>query len=165
MIDRKPYLVRAIYEWIVDNGWTPHIVVDTKTNEVSIPDGYDQDGFIILNIAPTAVQGLHIENDNISFSARFGGKACSIWFPIASVAGIYARENNEGLQLSVTPVTAEEPATTDESKPGLAVATEEPVEESSEALPEPESDAPKPASKGRPKLTVVGKTDSDSSNA
>jgi stringent starvation protein B len=125
MIDRKPYLVRAIYEWIVDNGWTPHIVVDTTTNEVSIPDGYDQDGYIILNIAPTAVQGLHIENDNVSFSARFGGKACSIWFPIASVAGIYARENNEGLQLSVTPVEEEQEVV--ESKPGL-VASEDTVE-------------------------------------
>lgn len=162
MIDRKPYLVRAIYEWIVDNGWTPHIVVDTTTNEVAIPEGYDQDGFIILNIAPTAVQGLHIENDNVTFSARFGGIACSISFPIASVAGVYARENNEGLQLSVTSVSD-----VDESAAVPAPSVVAEPDESGDAQPaeevaEPVAEAPKPSKAGRPKLTVVGKADPDS---
>lgn len=93
----RPYLVRAIYEWICDNQLTPHILVDATQPNTMVPEQFIQDGQIVLNIVPHAVHGLHISNDAISFSARFGGVARDIYVPIAAVLGIYARENSQGL--------------------------------------------------------------------
>ena len=152
MLSKKPYLLRAMYEWIVDNGWTPHIVVDTEINEASVPEQYIQDGHIILNIAVAAVQGLDIGNDEVTFSARFSGTPFDIRFPIDSVAGIYARENNEGLQFVVTKSVVDEPIADEETEvtPVVeAVKAEEKPDESEEAsVP----------TKPRPKLTVVKPT-------
>jgi len=158
MIGKKPYLLRALYEWIVDNGWTPHIVVDIDTNELSVPDGYAKDGYIVLNISSGAVQGLELGNDVVSFSARFSGKPCSIWFPIESVAGIYARENNEGLQFVVSKV--EELSDVDDNdskaKPNIGLASVSDSDSENDA----EDGAVKKRSK--PKLTVVSNRDKDS---
>ena len=93
----RPYQVRAIYEWICDNKLTPHILVDATQPNTMVPEQFIQDGQIVLNIVPHAVHGLHISNDAISFSARFGGVARDIYVPIAAVLGIYARENGQGL--------------------------------------------------------------------
>lgn len=93
----KSYLLRAIYEWIVDNGGTPHVVIFADDPKVSVPQHYVENGKIVLNISPTAAQGLLIDTDGISFSARFGGKPFTIFSPIGAVMALYASENNEGL--------------------------------------------------------------------
>lgn len=97
MTSRKPYLIRAIYEWIVDNQCTPHLLVDATLPDVSVPQDFTQDGRIILNIAPGAVQELSLANQAASFSARFGGVAHDIYVPCQAVLAVYARENGEGI--------------------------------------------------------------------
>lgn len=93
----RPYLVRAIYEWLNDNELTPHVLVDVARPGVQVPVAYVQDGRIVLNIAPGAVRDLLIHNDALSFSARFGGVPMQIHAPMAAVLAIYARENGQGM--------------------------------------------------------------------
>ncbi len=117
MTSSKPYLVRALYEWILDNDSTPYILVDTSSTEVSIPAGIASDGKVVLNLAPRAIQNLEIANDYISFSARFSGVAEEIYCPMGSLLAIYARENGEGMMF---PLDDDEQATGDsaaEDKP------------------------------------------------
>ena len=97
MTSSKPYLVRALYEWILDNDTTPYILVDTGSAEVLIPPGIANDGKVVLNLAPRAIQNLEMSNDSISFSARFNGVAEDIFCPMGSLLAIYARENGEGM--------------------------------------------------------------------
>lgn len=97
MLSRRPYLIRALYEWLVDAGEVPHVLVDATVGGSQLPDGYVQDGRIVLNIGPTAVQGLELGNDQISFSARFGGTPRNVAFPPASVLAIYGRESGQGM--------------------------------------------------------------------
>lgn len=145
MISKKPYLLRAMYDWIVDNGWTPHVVVDADINPASLPNEYVQDGHIVLNVAEAAVQGLDIGNEEVSFSARFSGQAFGVVFPVESVAGIYARENNEGIQFVVSKVEASALQDPKSDKPVLS-----PVGSDDE-----NTEKPAPEAKKRPKLTVV----------
>lgn len=93
----RPYLARAIYEWICDNHLTPYLLVDATAANTSVPSEHVQDGQIVLNIVPHAVHALHMSNDAISFSARFGGVSRDIYVPFAALLGIYARENGQGL--------------------------------------------------------------------
>lgn len=93
----RPYLARAIYEWICDNNLTPYLLVDATAANTSVPTEHVQDGQIVLNIVPHAVHALHMSNDAISFSARFGGVSRDIYVPFAALLGIYARENGQGL--------------------------------------------------------------------
>lgn len=97
MTPSRPYLVRAIYEWLNDNKLTPHVLIDVSRPGVSVPDAYVKDGRIVLNVAPGAVRDLFIHNDALSFSARFGGVPMQIMAPMASVLAIYARENGQGM--------------------------------------------------------------------
>ena len=97
MTSSKPYLVRALYEWILDNDNTPYILVDTSSDQVSIPNGIANDGKVVLNLAPAAIQNLEMTNDFISFSARFNGVGEQIFVPVTSLLAIYARENGEGM--------------------------------------------------------------------
>ena len=97
MTSSKPYLVRALYEWILDNDTTPYILVDTSNTEVLIPPGIANDGKVVLNLAPRAIADLEISTDFISFSARFNGVAEDIYCPMGSLLAIYARENGEGM--------------------------------------------------------------------
>ena len=97
MTSSKPYLVRALYEWILDNGTTPYILVDTGSEQVQIPAGIANDGKVVLNLAPQAIQDLEMTNSHISFSARFNGVAEDIFCPMTSLMAIYARENGEGM--------------------------------------------------------------------
>lgn len=92
----KPYLIRAIYEWCVDQGFTPYLatLVDEDTR---VPPGYARDGQIVLNLSPDATGQLQMANDFISFQARFGGAAHSLVIPVANVVAIYARENGQGM--------------------------------------------------------------------
>ncbi|WP_038343650.1 ClpXP protease specificity-enhancing factor [Acinetobacter sp. A47] len=93
----RPYLARAIYEWICDNQLTPYLLVDATQPYTDVPVQFVKDGQIVLNLAPHAVHQLHMSNDAITFSARFGGVAKEIYVPIRAVLGIYARENGQGL--------------------------------------------------------------------
>lgn len=93
----RPYLARAIYEWICDNNLTPHLLVDATQPNSLLPEQYIQDGQIVLNIAPHAVHQFNMINETITFSARFGGVSRDIYVPFNAVIGIYARENGQGL--------------------------------------------------------------------
>lgn len=98
MTSSRPYMIRALYDWIVDNGCTPYLLVDAHASEVQVPQQYvNKDGQIVLNIAPTAVVELAIENAAVSFNARFGGIPTDIYVPCFGVLGIYARENGQGM--------------------------------------------------------------------
>ena len=97
MTSSKPYLVRALYEWILDNDTTPYILVSTTSDQVLIPPGISNDGKVVLNLAPAAIQDLEMTNEHVSFSARFNGVAENIYCPISSLLAIYARENGEGM--------------------------------------------------------------------
>jgi len=96
MTPSRPYIMRALYEWIVDNNCTPYVLVDATVADVMVPQQYVKDGQIVLNISPGAVIELNIGNDAMAFNGRFGGVATDIYVPIAAVVGIYARENGQG---------------------------------------------------------------------
>ena len=93
----RPYLSRAIYEWICDHNLTPHILVDATQPYTDVPVQFIQDGQIVLNLAPHAVHRLNMGNEAITFSARFGGVSKDIYVPFSALMGIYARENGQGL--------------------------------------------------------------------
>ena len=97
---KRPYLIRAMHEWMGDNGHTPHIVVDTSFDGVAVPQEHIKDGKIILNISETAAHNLKLTNDAVRFRARFGGGPFDVWGPIRSVLGIYAREPGQGMIFS-----------------------------------------------------------------
>lgn len=98
MTSSQPYLIRAIYEWIVDNNLTPYLMVDATRKGTVVPEDYlDAEGRIILNISQTATSELIMSNEEITFNARFSGQAIGICVPIYSVKAIYARENGQGM--------------------------------------------------------------------
>lgn len=97
MTSSKPYLLRALYEWILDNDTTPYILVDATYEGIIIPAGIANDGKVVLNLAPQAVKDLDITNEHVAFSTRFSSVAEDIYCPMASLLAIYARENGEGM--------------------------------------------------------------------
>jgi len=97
---RRPYLLRAMHEWMTDNGQTPHLVVDAAADGVVVPRQYVRDGKIVLNASYTATAGLALKNDAISFSARFGGTPFEVYLPLNAVLGIYARETGQGMMFA-----------------------------------------------------------------
>ncbi len=97
MTSNRPYLIRAFYQWLLDNGLTPYLLVDVADSRVEVPQQYVEDGRITLNIAPSAVRDLDLGNEYISFNARFSGRPTDLLFPAASVLGIYAQENGSGM--------------------------------------------------------------------
>lgn len=97
MTSTRPYLIRALYEWIEDNGLTPHILVDAEAPGVTVPKQHVREGQIVLNINSAAVRDLRLGNDWIEFSARFGGVARAIQIPVVAVLAIYAHENGQGM--------------------------------------------------------------------
>jgi stringent starvation protein B len=99
MTSHRPYLLRALYEWIADNGMTPHLLVDATRPSVQVPLSAVKDGKIVLNVADRAVQHLEMGNDVIRFSARFGGVSNSVSVPVSAVLAIYARETGQGMAL------------------------------------------------------------------
>ena len=118
MTSSKPYLVRALYEWILDNETTPYILVDTSSDKVQIPAGIATDGKVVLNLAPLAIQDLEMNNDYIAFSARFSGVAQEIFCPMNSLMAIYARENGEGMMFPAEENEADtEGGQSDDDKP------------------------------------------------
>lgn len=97
MTPLKPYLIRSIYEWIVDNQLTPHLLVNAEDSSAVLPEDFIEDGKIVLNIRPEAIQGLILGNDEIQFNARFSGKPTHIITPTTAVLAIYAKENGKGM--------------------------------------------------------------------
>jgi len=143
-IATKPYLLRALYEWCVDNGYTPHVAVkvDSKTQ---VPSEYVKNGEITLNVSPSAVHKLQMGNELIEFSARFAGVARQIAVPIANVYAIYARETGHGMTFDVD---AAKPATQAVAEAEPAAPREVP------ALPAPANSTPPQPGKpggGKPK--------------
>ncbi|HYD80329.1 MAG TPA: ClpXP protease specificity-enhancing factor [Paucimonas sp.] len=154
----KPYLLRAIYEWCTDNGYTPYLAVMVDEN-TRVPREFVKNGEIVLNISFTATSGLKMENDFISFAARFGGVAREISVPVDNVVAIYARENGQGMAFEVTPRTADEKTAEPEESaarsPGLAPvpSSSEQRDKTSEDKPDDEPEPPKKG--GRPTLTRI----------
>ncbi len=97
MTSNRPYLIRAIYDWIIDNGMTPHLMVDVEHPTAIVPTEFADDGRIVLNVAPQAVHGFNIGNDMIRFSARFGGQPFAVELAPQAVLGLFARENGQGM--------------------------------------------------------------------
>jgi stringent starvation protein B len=93
----RPYLVRAINDWLNDNSLTPYVLVDATKSGVTVPTGYIKDQRVVLNIAPGAVRDLLLGNEALSFSARFGGLPFSVYVPMHAVLAIYGRENGQGM--------------------------------------------------------------------
>ncbi|MFJ4388504.1 MULTISPECIES: ClpXP protease specificity-enhancing factor [Pseudomonas] len=138
MNSSRPYLVRALYEWIVDNDCTPHMLVNAEYPAVQVPQGFASDGQIVLNISPSAVRSLHMDNEAVSFEGRFGGVAHTLYVPIGAILGIYARENGQGMVFELEPPLADEDDLEGDG-----------VEPDDDGPPEP----PRPS--GRPSLKVV----------
>jgi len=124
---KRPYLIRAMHEWMADNGHTPHIVVDAAVDGVNVPREHVKDGRIILNISESAAHNLKLTNTAVSFRARFSGVPYDVWVPMKSVLGIYARETGQGMIFS----------------------------HDAEAVATPVADDPAEARRGRPHLTLV----------
>jgi stringent starvation protein B len=99
-VSRRPYLLRAMHEWISDSGHTPHVIVDALRAGVEVPSAYIKDGKIVLNLSMTATQRLQLKNDGIEFDARFAGVAHHVRVPMTAVLGVYARETGEGMIFS-----------------------------------------------------------------
>lgn len=133
MTSNKPYLLRAFYEWIVDNELTPYILVDASVPGTQVPHEYVKDGQIVLNISPSACGKMEMNNVDVCFEARFGGAARRLVVPCGAILAIYAKENGAGTVFTV----------------------EDEAEFEAEASTPPETPEPPPKPKGRPNLTVV----------
>lgn len=99
MISKRPYLIRALFDWISDNGLTPYILVDASSPDVRVPSAAIRDGKVVLNIALRAVEQLELGNERVSFHARFSGVSFPVSVPVAAIEAIYAQENGQGMLL------------------------------------------------------------------
>ncbi|WP_092389827.1 ClpXP protease specificity-enhancing factor [Halopseudomonas salegens] len=127
MSPSRPYMLRALYEWILDNDCTPYVLVNAAHPDTVVPEGFVEDNQIVLNLSPSAIRALEMDNDKLCFDGRFGGVAQQVWIPIGAVMAIYARENGQGMVFELEP-----------------------------ASPPPEDDTPPtPPAGGKPSLKVV----------
>ncbi|RRJ85521.1 ClpXP protease specificity-enhancing factor [Aestuariirhabdus litorea] len=101
MSPSRPYMLRALYEWIVDNECTPYLLVNAQPEGVLVPQEFVNDGQIVLNVSPTAVRELLMTNEEVEFNGRFGGRPMHIYIPVSAVMAIYARENGQGMVFEV----------------------------------------------------------------
>jgi stringent starvation protein B len=100
MLPKRPYLLRAMHQWIVECGNTPHVIVDAANERAEVPRAYVKDGKIVLNLSEGATQRLRLGNTEVEFDARFAGVVHHVRFPVSAVLGIYARETGEGMVFS-----------------------------------------------------------------
>jgi stringent starvation protein B len=122
MTPSRPYLIRALYEWILDNGMTPYLLVDVADESVVVPTQYVENGRIVLNINPSAVQNLQLGNELVELDARFSGQPMHVSVPVMSVIAIYARENGKGMVFTEEDGGGDEPPPEPEEKrPSLRV--------------------------------------------
>jgi len=152
MQSSRPYLVRALNQWLLDNALTPYIVVDAEYPGVEVPRQFVQNGQIVLNMAPTAVRDIFMENEALGFSARFGGQPMRIMVPMAALVAIYARENGVGMVFGHEPelpvAATEGGASGEEQAPTLSsVETDDSGEGEGEEAATPR--------KGKPSLRVI----------
>ncbi|WP_234418485.1 ClpXP protease specificity-enhancing factor [Dongshaea marina] len=157
MTPSRPYLLRAFYDWILDNELTPHLLVNAELPYVQVPQQFINDGQIVLNIAPRAVVGFTMDDDAVSFNARFGGVAHQVYVPMAAVMAIQARENGAGTFFPPEPAyeswSADADAELETAQPSQAapLAELEAVEESADESDSEAAERPK----GRPTLRVI----------
>lgn len=158
----RPYLLRALYEWVLDNDMTPHIAVDARVVGVQVPEQFVQDGQITLNIAPGAVQGLLIDDQGISFSARFGGVPMNVYAPMVAVLALFTRENGMGMGFGMEPgadiLVEQAEAEEEEQSATLAPVPDAPEQAEADAETDEngQDEAEMPAAKsGKPTLRVV----------
>lgn len=157
---RRPYLLRAFYEWLLDNQLTPHLVVDVTLPDVHVPMEYARDGQIVLNIAPRAVGNLELANDEVRFNARFGGVPRNVSVPLAAVLAIYARENGAGTMFEPEAAYDEDVASlnddnvTDERENDTVMSVIDGDKPDHDDDNNPDDDPPPPRG-GRPALRVV----------
>lgn len=118
MTSSRPYLIRAMYQWITDNGMTPHLLVDVAVDGVQVPTEHVQNGKIILNVAPMAIGALILGDEEITFSARFSGKSMSLYIPIEAVLAVYAKENGQGMMFSEDDGAVSSDSDDDDPDPG-----------------------------------------------
>ncbi len=158
----KPYLLRALYEWCTDNGYTPYIVVAVDAR-ARVPMEFVKNGEIVLNISFEATGNLKMDNELITFKARFGGVARELEIPVDNVSAIYARENGQGMAFEVkrgddatpSPQPARlAPAKKDAARGLSTVSSQKEVAEPMDSTGG-DDDAPPPKSGGRPRLTRI----------
>jgi stringent starvation protein B len=142
MTSHRPYLLRALNEWIADNGMTPHLLVDATQAGVQVPVSAVKEGKVVLNIAERAVVRLLIDNEAVSFTARFGGVSQAVYVPVSAVLAIYSRETGQGMALPDDVAHDPDAGGGDDDQPP------------SPDTP-PDDDAPPPAGKRPPFLRVV----------
>lgn len=168
MNSSRPYILRALHEWIVDNECTPHLLVDANFPQVRVPPGYTENGQIVLNTSPAAVRYLEIDNQAVSFEALFSGAPFSLYIPVEAVLAIYARENGQGMffdagsdalggeeQMAGTEAgeeRAEEQEAEHQSPVLHVIDTDEP---SVDDPTDPDDEPPTPPSPGRPSLRII----------
>ena len=161
-ISTKPYMLRAIYEWCTDSGFTPYLAVKVDAT-TTVPMEYVKKGEIVLNISFGATSGLKMDNDAISFHARFGGVSREIYVPVHNVLAIYANENGQGMAFEVVGSAADAPAAAPaesqsplSSVPSLAsVPSSVPESASVELVSVPDDHTEPPKKGGRPTLTRI----------
>ena len=143
MTSHRPYLLRALYEWISDNGMTPHLLVDATRPGVRVPAHTINDGKVVLNIAERAVAHLSMDNDAVAFTARFAGVSHAVIVPVSAVLAIYARENGQGMALPEDNTPAGTEGEVDAGTTG------------DQSPPDDGGDEPPPAPKRGPHLRIV----------
>ena len=161
-ISTKPYMLRAIYEWCTDSGFTPYLAVKVDA-ATTVPMEYVKKGEIVLNISFGATSGLKMDNDAIHFHARFGGVSREIYVPVHNVLAIYANENGQGMAFEVTAASASDskplpnsPEPVLSSVPSLASVPSAPQETAAPTpVPAPDDDNDPPKKGGRPTLTRI----------
>lgn len=156
---RRPYLLRAFYEWLLDNQLTPHLVVDVTLPGVQVPMEYARDGQIVLNIAPRAVGNLELTNDEVRFNARFGGVPRQVSVPLAAVLAIYARENGAGTMFEPESAYDEDAISLNDEEGGVGSESETVMSvidgDKSDREDDNDPDDDPPPRGGRPALRVV----------
>jgi len=147
MTSTRPYLLRAIYEWILENGCTPYLLVDAKREGVRVPPQVIKDGQVVLNLAPRAIDRLDLGLDDVRFNARFSGQSQSVSVPVGAILAIYAQENGQGMMFPPD----------DEDADGVQPERAGPLlTEAASDGPAPQDDTQTPRPEGgRPKLRIV----------
>ena len=130
MSSQRPYLLRALYEWIADNGMTPHVLVDARMPGVRVPTHAVKDGRIVLNIAERAVAKLELGNEALRFSARFAGVSQAVMVPLEAIIAVYARETGQGMAMP------------EEQRAMTTAQDDANVEQAAETLPGDEPESP-----------------------
>ncbi|MCB1629548.1 MAG: ClpXP protease specificity-enhancing factor [Xanthomonadales bacterium] len=141
MTSTRPYLLRALYQWVLDNDCTPHVLIDASMSGVQVPASVVKDGQVVLNISPTAVAHLDLGNEAISLNARFGGVSHRVRAPVGAVLALYARENGQGMMFPPEQAEADTAVESVEESPGPVIGDD--------------SNPVQPPPRGRPSLKIV----------